>query len=79
MSYYHTCIEDVHLQQDAGIRGPFLIIVPLSTIANWEREFESWSDMNVVIYHGRYSQLSLRDLLYFNYFCFISIVLTVGK
>ena len=60
MSYYHTstCIEDVHLQQDAGIRGPFLIIVPLSTIANWEREFESWSDMNVVIYHGRYSYSS---------------------
>ena len=35
-----------------GIRGPFLVIVPLSTIGNWQREFELWSDMNVVVYHG---------------------------
>jgi SNF2 family DNA or RNA helicase len=38
--------------QRAGIYGPFLVIAPLSTIANWQREFESWSDFNVVIYHG---------------------------
>lgn len=37
---------------DAGIRGPFLVIAPLSTISNWQREFETWSDINVVIYHG---------------------------
>uniref|UniRef100_A0A8C0WSC9 DNA helicase n=1 Tax=Castor canadensis TaxID=51338 RepID=A0A8C0WSC9_CASCN len=36
----------------AGIRGPFLIIAPLSTIANWEREFRTWTDINVVVYHG---------------------------
>ncbi|KAM6430240.1 chromodomain-helicase-DNA-binding protein 9 isoform 6-T6 [Liasis olivaceus] len=35
-----------------GIRGPFLIIAPLSTIANWEREFRTWTDLNVVVYHG---------------------------
>lgn len=64
-----------HLQQDAGIRGPFLIIVPLSTIANWEREFESWSSMNVVIYHGRYSHLSLQQRFdVFQLFYFISIL-----
>ena len=28
------------------------MIAPLSTIANWQREFESWSEFNVVIYHG---------------------------
>ena len=28
------------------------MIVPLSTIGNWQREFELWSDMNVVVYHG---------------------------
>jgi len=39
--------------QKAGIRGPFLIIAPLSTIANWQREFEAWTDLNVVVYHGR--------------------------
>ncbi|PIK44556.1 putative chromodomain-helicase-DNA-binding protein 8-like isoform X3 [Apostichopus japonicus] len=35
-----------------GIIGPFLVIAPLSTIANWQREFETWTDMNAVVYHG---------------------------
>lgn len=35
-----------------GIRGPFLVIAPLSTIPNWQREFESWTDLNVIVYHG---------------------------
>ncbi|KAF8566962.1 hypothetical protein P879_08921, partial [Paragonimus westermani] len=38
--------------EKTGVRGPFLIIVPLSTVANWQREFENWSDLNVVVYHG---------------------------
>jgi len=33
-------------------RGPFLIVVPLSTIPHWKREIETWSDFNVVIFHG---------------------------
>ena len=36
-----------------GINGPFLVIAPLSTIGNWQREFETWTDLNVVVYHGR--------------------------
>ncbi|KAJ3064727.1 hypothetical protein HK102_008120, partial [Quaeritorhiza haematococci] len=36
-----------------SIRGPFLVITPLSTIGNWEREIKAWTDMNVVVYHGR--------------------------
>ena len=35
-----------------GIKGPFLVIVPLSTIGNWMREFDLWTDMNVIVYHG---------------------------
>ncbi|XP_010778613.1 chromodomain-helicase-DNA-binding protein 9-like [Notothenia coriiceps] len=35
-----------------GIKGPFLIIAPLSTIANWEREFRTWTYLNVIVYHG---------------------------
>ena len=38
--------------QDAGIQGPFLVIAPLTTITNWQREFEAWADFNVVVYHG---------------------------
>lgn len=32
--------------------GPFLIIAPLSTIMHWQREFQNWSDMNTVVFHG---------------------------
>ncbi|CAI4227605.1 unnamed protein product [Auanema sp. JU1783] len=35
-----------------GIHGPFLVVVPLSTIQNWIREFEAWTDMNAIVYHG---------------------------
>ena len=33
--------------------GPFLLVVPLSTMAAWQREFEAWApDMNVIVYLG---------------------------
>ena len=33
--------------------GPYLIVVPLSTMASWQREFQMWApDMNVVVYIG---------------------------
>ncbi|XP_041376531.1 chromodomain-helicase-DNA-binding protein 8-like isoform X2 [Gigantopelta aegis] len=35
-----------------GIKAPYLIVAPLSTIANWHREFEMWTDLNVITYHG---------------------------
>lgn len=44
-----TFVQSVH---EFGIRGPFLVIAPLSTIPNWQREFESWTDLNVIVYHG---------------------------
>lgn len=42
----------IHSIFEYGIRGPFLVIAPLSTIPNWQREFELWTDMNVIVYHG---------------------------
>ena len=30
----------------------FLVLVPLSTIANWLREFETWTNFNAIVYHG---------------------------
>ena len=44
-----TFLEEV---RRTGIIGPFLVIAPLSTIANWQREFETWTDVNCVVYHG---------------------------
>uniref|UniRef100_A0A8C5HF58 Chromodomain-helicase-DNA-binding protein 6-like n=1 Tax=Gouania willdenowi TaxID=441366 RepID=A0A8C5HF58_GOUWI len=49
-----------------GIRGPFLIIAPLSTITNWEREFRTWTNMNVIVYHG--SQISRQMILQYEMF-----------
>ena len=34
-------------------KGPFLVSAPLSTIINWEREFEFWApDFYVITYVG---------------------------
>lgn len=41
-----------YLRSYENIRGPFLIIAPLSTVEHWRREFENWTDMNVVVFHG---------------------------
>ena len=40
------------MYQYCNIRGPFLIVAPLSTVSHWQREFEAWTDFNAVIYHG---------------------------
>uniref|UniRef100_A0A914VAC2 DNA helicase n=1 Tax=Plectus sambesii TaxID=2011161 RepID=A0A914VAC2_9BILA len=35
------------------VYGPFLVVVPLSTMAAWQREFDNWApDMNVIVYMG---------------------------
>jgi ATP-dependent DNA helicase len=35
------------------VRGPFLVVAPLSTIGNWQREFARFApDVPVVLYHG---------------------------
>ncbi|XP_077022962.1 chromodomain-helicase-DNA-binding protein 7 isoform X4 [Tamandua tetradactyla] len=52
-----TFLYEIYLQ---GIHGPFLVIAPLSTIPNWEREFRTWTELNVVVYHG--SQASRRTI-----------------
>src|SRR4051812_15803741 len=41
------------LHADQGIPGPYLVVVPLSTIAAWKREFAKWAPwMNVIEYRG---------------------------
>jgi len=41
-----------HIRRTTSSRGPFLVIAPLSTLPQWKREFETWTDMNVVVFHG---------------------------
>lgn len=52
-----TFLYEMYLK---GIGGPFLVIAPLSTIPNWEREFRTWTELNVVVYHG--SQASRKTI-----------------
>ncbi|CAJ1952232.1 unnamed protein product [Cylindrotheca closterium] len=43
------------LQDDptTGVRGPFLVVAPLSLIGQWQSEAKTWApDLNVVLYHG---------------------------
>lgn len=52
-----TFLYEVYLK---GVEGPFLVIAPLSTIPNWEREFRTWTELNAVVYHG--SQASRKTI-----------------
>jgi len=40
-----------HLRTKESLRGPYLIIAPLSTIGHWNREIETWTDMNLCKYY----------------------------
>ncbi len=36
-----------------GNNGPYLVVVPLTTISNWANEFNKWvPQMSVVVYKG---------------------------
>jgi len=42
-----------YLAQTLSIMGPFLVVVPLSTVHNWVKEFARWAPMlNTVVYVG---------------------------
>uniref|UniRef100_A0A3Q2YUM2 Chromodomain helicase DNA binding protein 2 n=1 Tax=Hippocampus comes TaxID=109280 RepID=A0A3Q2YUM2_HIPCM len=49
--------------------GPFLVVVPLSTLTSWQREFNTWApDMNVVVYLGDVmSRKTIRDYEWVNH------------
>jgi chromodomain-helicase-DNA-binding protein 7 len=42
-----------HLIKINKIRGPFLVLAPLSTLDHWKSVAETWTFMNVVVYHDR--------------------------
>jgi SNF2 family DNA or RNA helicase len=64
------------LQNAQQISGPFLVVVPLSTLSNWAKEFRKWlPDMNVIVYVGTRASrevshffMSLRLIYLFNSF-----------
>lgn len=38
-----------HLMEKKKVNGPFLVIVPLSTLSNWVLEFEKWAPSVIVV------------------------------
>jgi SNF2 family DNA or RNA helicase len=42
-----------YLKQIREVNGPHLVLVPLTTLSNWEREFHRWCpDLQVLTFHG---------------------------
>ncbi|GMH68487.1 hypothetical protein TrRE_jg12733, partial [Triparma retinervis] len=50
-----------HLWRVEKCPGPFLVVIPLSTVAHWKRELAGWTDMKYCIYHDR--QREWRDVM----------------
>lgn len=49
-----------YLFSEHSVYGPFLLVVPLSTMTAWQREFEIWApEMNVIIYVGDVSSRTI--------------------
>ncbi len=46
-----TVVLFEHLRRVNGIDGPFLVVCPLSTLQQWRRETENWTDMSICVYH----------------------------
>jgi chromodomain-helicase-DNA-binding protein 7 len=46
-------LHQLHELPTTQVPGPFLIVAPLSLIAQWHSETRTWApDMNVLLYHG---------------------------
>ena len=41
------CLHALH-----GVRDPFLLVVPLSTLQHWQRELNAWTTLHSVVFHG---------------------------
>ncbi|KAJ3222338.1 hypothetical protein HK099_002440 [Clydaea vesicula] len=42
-----------YLFNTINLYGPFLVVVPLSTLSNWAREFNKWApEINMLVYNG---------------------------
>lgn len=55
-----SCLHHGH-----GLYGPFLLVVPLSTLPTWQMEFDRWApQLNVVVYVGDVNSRELVRLVY---------------
>lgn len=66
LSLRFFCFEDNYIfllfQNAQQIHGPFLVVVPLSTLSNWAKEFRKWlPDMNIIVYVGNRAGREVRE------------------
>ncbi len=66
MASHSTSFVDLaragYLSEMQGVRGPFLVVVPLSTVPNWIREFRRWlPQLNTVVYVGDTKSREVRN------------------
>ena len=48
------------MSHEHQLHGPFLVVIPLSTIVGWQREFALWApDINVITYLGDVSSRNM--------------------
>lgn len=52
-----------HLAEVESVKGPFLIVVPLSTIEHWKREAEGWTHLSSCLYHDITGGKETRDVI----------------
>ncbi|XP_025025275.1 chromodomain-helicase-DNA-binding protein 5 [Python bivittatus] len=72
-----TIVYLYSLYKEGHSKGPFLVSAPLSTIINWEREFEMWApDFYVVTYTG---DKESRSVIRENEFSFEDNAIRTGK
>ncbi|KAH0488146.1 MAG: uncharacterized protein KVP18_001238 [Porospora cf. gigantea A] len=45
-----------HLHTKERLRGPFLVVAPLSTVYHWQQTAEAWTDMNCVLYYDEFGK-----------------------
>ncbi|KAL3700060.1 hypothetical protein R1sor_018082 [Riccia sorocarpa] len=50
-------LETLRIKHKIG--GPFLVVAPVSTLGHWQREVESLTDMNCVVYSGNQDDRAL--------------------
>lgn len=54
-----------HLYNAENVKGPFLIIAPLSTLEHWKRTVEEWTTMNCILYYDQNGQPGRRSIQYY--------------
>lgn len=51
-----------HLHTYENVIGPFLVLAPLTTLNQWRREIEEWTNFNCLLYYDE-ANASVREII----------------